>query len=211
MLNNIESVMKKRKELNIKIAISSSLFILYFYYYLSKGSKIWFLYSVFVLFIMFAMLREILKVEVDKLKADSFNDDEFESTSTIEYPIATFMVNYVGLAYISISILKTIYEKSYGLRNLQLIIYVFAVILFILLSIYFVKEYTKLHTLIYKNGLRIYCGDILFTDIKKYNFLKLKKSGYSFEINLGGEYHRFKVSEEQKLRISELLIEHGVA
>lgn len=205
MYNDLDIIKKEKKKLSLNASIFALIYLIYFYYYLLRGSLIWIVYSIFVLIIVSVMFTSIIKMKEDKLRADYIKDDEFESTISTEFPIATLIPSFAALFYISINIIITIIEKGFELASVELTIYILVVISFISLSSYFMKKYFALSTLLYKRGIRNYSGDILFKDIKKFNFLKLKKTGYSFEINLGGEYHRFRVSEEQKWRIIELL------
>ena len=197
MSNSYDEVIKKRKKLYISILIATLFFMAYFYYYVSKGSLVWKIYSVFVVFLMAYMLRSLLKKK-DNKDEDIFKEEDFLGNMHMDYSIKLFMSSYVGIFYIAISIISTIFEKISSYRNLHLAIYIITLIALVLVFLYFVKRYSYLSTLLYEEGIRIYNRDILFNDIKKFNFLKLKASGYYFEVNLAGDYYRFTVSEEQR-------------
>lgn len=197
MLNSYDDVIKKRKKLYISILTTTLFFMAYFYYYVSKGSLVWKIYSVFVVFLMAYMLRSLLKKK-DSKHEDIFKEEDYLGNMHMDYSIKLFISSYVGIFYIAISIISTIFEKISSYRNLHLAIYIITLIALVLIFLYFVKRYSYLSTLLYEEGIRIYNRNILFKDINKYSFLKLKASGYYFEVNLGGDYYRFRVSEEQR-------------
>lgn len=197
MFNSYDDVIKKRKKLYISILIATLFFMAYFYYYVSKGSLVWKIYSVFIVFLMAYMLRSLLKKK-DNKDEDMFKEEDFLGNLYMVYSIKLFMSSYVGIFYIAISIIGTIFEKIGSYKNLHLAVYIIILIALVLVFLYFVKRYSYLSTLLYEEGIRIYNRDILFKDIKKFNFLKLKASGYYFEVNLAGDYYRFTVSEEQR-------------
>ncbi|BEP27861.1 hypothetical protein [Helicovermis profundi] len=87
----------------------------------------------------------------------------------------------------------------------------FIFITYIIISIFFIILYKKKSCFTYVNEYFTNSGVVVrgvlhpFDKIKKFNFIKFRKGGYLFEANDGENYIKFRINENQKEELSNLL------
>lgn len=173
--------------------------VMFLYIYVTlilNDSLIAYVYAVIFL-IGVGSYKSMLIFEKEKKSIQHFNWKSTPVIATIRNTNREGLQPYiVFIMPIAISFFILFSELLEEVRTVQILIHIGVFIGIGFIILHFLKKYHRYHFVAFEEGILYHYRQIEYSDIKKYQFIKLKKGGFLLELNTGKSFIAVRLSDK---------------